>query len=296
MSVEEEVMRIQKKLNKMSSGDGTGQEQALELLKALQKLPVNLEVLTKTRIGMTVNALRKCSSDDEVISLSKTLIKNWKKFLSGPNSTNSKDTAGSSKKSKEKEERPREVESKDKEKEKKVPTSFPPASSNTTDAVRLKCRELLCAAVRGDGEIPEGCAAPEELAEELEEAIYQEFRNTDMRYKNRVRSRVANLKDVKNPGLRMNFLVGVIPASRLAVMTAEEMASDEMKSLRNKFLKEAINDAQLATVQGTKTDLLKCGKCKKRNCTYNQVQTRSADEPMTTFVMCNECGNRWKFC
>jgi DNA-directed RNA polymerase subunit M/transcription elongation factor TFIIS len=51
----------------------------------------------------------------------------------------------------------------------------------------------------------------------------------------------------------------------------QEMASDEMKSLRNKFLKEAINDAQLATVQGTKTDLLKCGKCKKRNCTYNQA-------------------------
>ncbi|PNF33794.1 Transcription elongation factor S-II [Cryptotermes secundus] len=296
MSVEEEVMRIQKKLNKMSSGDGTGQEQALELLKVLQKLPVNLEVLTKTRIGMTVNALRKSSSDDEVISLSKTLIKNWKKFLSGPNTPNSKDTAGSSKKSKEKEEKPRELELKDKEKEKKMPTTFPPVSSNTTDAVRLKCRELLSTAVRGDGEIPEGCASPEDLAEELEEAIYQEFRNTDMRYKNRVRSRVANLKDTKNPGLRMNFLVGVIPASRLAVMTAEEMASDEMKSLRNKFLKEAINDAQLATVQGTKTDLLKCGKCKKRNCTYNQVQTRSADEPMTTFVMCNECGNRWKFC
>jgi len=53
------------------------------------------------------------------------------------------------------------------------------------------------------------------------------------------------------------------------------MASDEMKSLRNKFLKEAINDAQLATVQGTKTDLLKCGKCKKRNCTYNQVTDSS---------------------
>ena len=27
-----------------------------------------------------------------------------------------------------------------------------------------------------------------------------------------------------------------------------------------------------------------------------QVQTRSADEPMTTFVLCNECGNRWKVC
>lgn len=60
-----------------------GQEQALELLKILQKLPVDLELLTKTRIGMTVNALRKSSRDEEVISLSKTLIKNWKKFLSG---------------------------------------------------------------------------------------------------------------------------------------------------------------------------------------------------------------------
>lgn len=26
------------------------------------------------------------------------------------------------------------------------------------------------------------------------------------------------------------------------------------------------------------------------------MQTRSADEPMTTFVLCNECGNRWKVC
>ncbi|XP_046990778.1 transcription elongation factor S-II [Schistocerca americana] len=297
MSVEEEVLRIQKTLNKMTSGDGTGQEQALDLLKVLQKLPVNLEVLTKTRIGMTVNALRKSSTDEEVISLSKTLIKNWKKFLSGSSTPNSKDSGNSSKKTKEKDEKPKETENKEKEKEKKpVPTTFPPVSSNTTDAVRLKCRELLAVAIRGDGEIPEGCATPEELAEELEEAVFHEFRNTDMRYKNRIRSRVANLKDVKNPGLRMNFLVGVISANKLAVMTAEEMASDEMKSLRNKFLKESINDAQLATVQGTKTDLLKCGKCKKRNCTYNQVQTRSADEPMTTFVMCNECGNRWKFC
>jgi hypothetical protein len=32
-----------------------------------------------------------------------------------------------------------------------MPTTFPPASSNTTDAIRLKCRELLSTAVRGDG-------------------------------------------------------------------------------------------------------------------------------------------------
>ena len=49
------------------------------------------------------------------------------------------------------------------------------------------------------------------------------------------------------------------------------MASDEMKDIRSKYTSEGINQAQLATVQGTQTDLLKCGKCGKRNCTYNQV-------------------------
>lgn len=297
-------MRIQKKLNKMSSGDGTGQEQALDLLKVLQKLPVDLELLTKTRIGMTVNALRKSSRDEEVISLSKTLIKNWKKFLPEKDSVSS----STSKKKDEKLDKGKEdndqkkdttdaSETKKEEKSKDVhrkQSSFP--APTTTDAVRLKCRELLAAALRVDGKVIDSCASPEELAEELEEAIYAEFKNTDNRYKNRVRSRVANLRDVKNPNLRTNFLVGAITPARLAVMTAEEMASDEIKQLREQFKKEAINDAQLATVQGTKTDLLKCGKCKKRNCTYNQVQTRSADEPMTTFVLCNECGNRWKFC
>ncbi|KAJ8726207.1 hypothetical protein PYW07_000905 [Mythimna separata] len=289
MSVEEDIMKIQKKLTKMISADGTGQEEALDLLKSLQTMAINLDVLTKTRIGMTVNNLRKSSKDEEVISLCKTLIKNWKKFLSTPG-TPGKDNGSSSKSKKEGKDKDKKD---DKEKDKKLPASFPP--TNTTDAVRLKCRELLTQALKVDGE-SQNCGSPEELAEELEECIFAEFKNTDMRYKNRVRSRVANLKDPKNPTLRSNFLNGCISASRLAKMTPEEMASDEMKKIREKFIKEAIDDAQLATVQGTKTEMLKCGKCKKKNCTYNQLQTRSSDEPMTTFVLCNECGNRWKFC
>ena len=42
------------------------------------------------------------------------------------------------------------------------------------------------------------------------------------------------------------------------------------------------------------TDMFRCGKCKKRNCTYYQMQTRSADEPMTSFITCLSCSNRWK--
>lgn len=61
------------------------------------------------------------------------------------------------------------------------------------------------------------------------------------------------------------------------------MASDSMRKVREKFTKEAINDAQLSVSQGTTTDLLKCGKCGKRNCTYNQVSVSSHHESLFTF-------------
>lgn len=42
------------------------------------------------------------------------------------------------------------------------------------------------------------------------------------------------------------------------------------------------------------TDNYTCRKCKSKECSYYQLQTRSADEPMTTYVTCIKCGNRWK--
>lgn len=253
---------------------------------------------------MTVNELRKTCDNAEVISLSKTLIKNWKKYLPANNKSNgstslsqsSKSSSSSSSSSSKSDSYKNESDrAQSKCSSNNCNTSYA-STSTTRDAVRLKCREMLTQAIKADGDIPEGCSSAEELADELEDCIFAEFKNTDMRYKNRIRSRVSNLKDAKNPTLRTNFVSGAITAAVLAKMTPEEMASDEMKKIREKFVKEAINDAQLATAEGTKTDLLKCGKCKKRNCTYNQLQTRSADEPMTTFVLCNVCGNRWKFC
>ncbi|NXJ71363.1 TCEA3 protein, partial [Rostratula benghalensis] len=164
----------------------------------------------------------------------------------------------------------------------------------TGDSVRDKCIEMLTAALRMDDDYKEFGVNCEKMASEIEDHIL--LKSTDMKYRNRVRSRISNLKDPKNPSLRRNVLCGAIPPSLIARMTAEEMASDELKKLRNAMTQEAIREHQMAKTGGTVTDLFQCGKCKKKNCTYNQVQTRSADEPMTTFVLCNECGNRWKVC
>ena len=44
----------------------------------------------------------------------------------------------------------------------------------------------------------------------------------------------------------------------------------------------------------TTTDLYKCKKCKEQKCISWQMQTRSADEPMTIFVQCTICNYTFK--
>ncbi|XP_063309926.1 transcription elongation factor A protein 2-like isoform X6 [Pelobates fuscus] len=176
------------------------------------------------------------------------------------------------------------------------PSCFMLSCYQTGDSVRDKCVEMITAALKTDDDFKQFGTNCDLLAFEIEESIYNEMKVTDMKYRNRVRSRISNLKDPKNPNLRRNVLCGVVTPQRIAIMTAEEMASDELRELRNTLTQEAIREHQMAKTGGTQTDFLQCDKCKKKNCTYNQVQTRSADEPMTTFVLCNECGNRWKFC
>ncbi|KAJ8372987.1 hypothetical protein AAFF_G00272240 [Aldrovandia affinis] len=268
---------------------------------------------------MSVNAIRKQSTDEEVTSLAKALIKSWKKLLDAPGGGGGGDKSSEEKKkdatvprpssspthltatpSQDSPESREESNSSSRSEPADVSpdgliTTFPHAPT-TSDSVRTKCREMLSAALQaGEDYIAIG-ADCDELGAQIEECVFQEFKNTDMKYKNRVRSRIANLKDIKNPNLRRNVLCGNIPPNRMARMSAEEMASDELKEMRKNLTKEAIREHQVARTGGTETDLFVCGKCKKKRCTYTQVQTRSADEPMTTFVFCNDCGNRWKFC
>ena len=42
------------------------------------------------------------------------------------------------------------------------------------------------------------------------------------------------------------------------------------------------------------TDRYYCRRCNQNKTTYFQLQVRSADEPMTTFITCTVCNNRWK--
>ncbi|XP_032900913.1 transcription elongation factor A protein 3-like isoform X3 [Amblyraja radiata] len=373
MGRDETLVHIAKQLDKMVSRRNMVRyykDGALALLQELQGMKMSLKSLQATRIGMSVNLIRKHSTNEEIIALAKILIKKWKKLLATEISVDHKAEKSSGKEgerdrssavvlesrkhSKEKyKERQDLISSKassagvpksrksctdgnqdrhrkdssssmspmtlspasrknstDKEESgsgSKVtmdspssptfssPTILPPLLS-TGENIRDKCIELLIAALKTDDDYKDYGANCDKMGSEIEVSIHQEFQKTDMKYKNRVRSRISNLKDPKNPNLRKNVLSGAIDLLHFARMSAEEMASDELKELRQVITKEAIREHQMAKTSGTTSSLFQCGKCKKKNCTYNQVQTRSADEPMTTFVLCNECGNRWKFC
>lgn len=99
-------------------------------------------------------------------------------------------------------------------------TCFP---ADTTNSVRLKCREMLANALRPEPEMEgEGDLLDHvQLGSLIEDAIYKEMKDTNMKYKSRIRSRVANLNDKKNPDLKLNVLRGAIKPDKIAVMTAD---------------------------------------------------------------------------
>jgi transcription elongation factor S-II len=90
-------------------------------------------------------------------------------------------------------------------------------------------------------------------------------------------------------------------------MSSRDMATDEQKdrwglasredveATRTDYLRE--NIARIEKENGIEHAVSQFGPCKKcggSKTTHYQLQMRSSDEPMTVFVTCITCGNRWK--
>lgn len=114
-------------------------------------------------------------------------------------------------------------------------------------------------------------------------------------YKKNFNKVYSNMGTNKNAEFVMKKLkYGFWEPANLIAMTHEELYPEMWEDLIIKN-KKKMDLLSLDNRQQGST-MFKCGRCKKNNCTYFQLQTRSADEPMTTFVTCLECNNRWKFC
>jgi transcription elongation factor S-II len=113
----------------------------------------------------------------------------------------------------------------------------------------------------------------------------------------------------RNSALTLNILYGIVAPEKLVKMTSAELLSDTAKQAAEEARKEAVEATQAdwdrknraAVLAKAGIDpaegMLTCPKCKKKNTNFYLKQTRSADEPMTTFANCltDTCLYRWRF-
>jgi transcription elongation factor S-II len=87
-----------------------------------------------------------------------------------------------------------------------------------------------------------------------------------------------------------------ISSSKIAFLKPDELWPDGPYAMCKRRLDTIDKSRMLASDPEQIADgTFKCGRCKSMKTTYYQLQTRSADEPMTTYVTCLKCNNRWKF-
>lgn len=113
-------------------------------------------------------------------------------------------------------------------------------------------------------------------------------------YERKVRHICGNLNPhsyIENQGLLERYKRGEYAFEDLMTWTQTEIFPE-----RNKELAEKQFQREQRLLEGNKanaTDKFFCTRCHKRECTYYELQTRSADEPMTIFIQCVNCGKRW---
>jgi DNA-directed RNA polymerase subunit M/transcription elongation factor TFIIS len=114
-------------------------------------------------------------------------------------------------------------------------------------------------------------------------------------YMNSARRLLSNLDPtsyVQNTHLLPRLRNGDLDISHLATMNNMEYAPALYTQLHDRQLLR--EQRQLEGNKAMATDQFKCGRCNKRETTFYELQTRSADEPMTKFITCLNCGNHWR--
>ncbi|GAV67782.1 TFIIS_C domain-containing protein/TFIIS_M domain-containing protein, partial [Cephalotus follicularis] len=178
-------------------------------------------------------------------------------------------------------------------------TSMPKCNDTLRDRVREQLLEAL-SKVSGEADenihVDVNACDPMRVAVSVESAMFEKWGRSNGVHKIKYRSTLFNMKDPKNPDFRRKVLLGHFQPSKVVTLSAEEMASDERQLQNEEIKKKALFDCEIGQQATETTDQFKCGRCGQRRTTYYQMQTRSADEPMTTYVTCVNCNHHWKFC
>ena len=107
----------------------------------------------------------------------------------------------------------------------------------------------------------------------------------------RVIGNLAPSSYVKNGSLLERYKEGDITLETIVNHNYYELFPEKWQKLVDQQAKT--ERIQLEGDFSRATDRWQCSSCKMRKCTYYELQTRSADEPMTIFIHCLNCQKRW---
>jgi len=113
-----------------------------------------------------------------------------------------------------------------------------------------------------------------------------------MLYISKVKQVLFNIDPKNNTYIFEKLQHKEIKSYEVAFMTHQELNPDLWQPIIKEKIKR--DKSKYEINMEAATEEFTCYRCGKNKCTYYELQTRSADEPMTTFVSCLNCGNHWK--
>ena len=307
------VQGIKASLEKeVEKGDDLSFETTKDMLDQLDKCKMTMAVLTKSLIGTVVSKLK---THEQVGPIAKALVKKWKKVAKDAAANpQQQQTKSSTKNKKQLERRSSSNSAADVD---DVPLADADEWEDLPPHQKAMCQKLhkflgvhkpALVQLGINGEAVNHLLVSR--ASEIEAALtnkYKRQHDDKAGYVEKARTLCFNLK--KNGQLAEHVILGQVTADQLINMSSEELASAEARKEREEGAKKLIdskrldwdqaNEEKINAMCGIKGDLLNaslftCKRCKSIKTTSTQKQTRSADEPMTVFVLCLNCGNRWK--
>jgi DNA-directed RNA polymerase subunit M/transcription elongation factor TFIIS len=108
-------------------------------------------------------------------------------------------------------------------------------------------------------------------------------------YMDRLRSVYMNLS---NPTLVERLTRGEVLPQDVSFMTHQDFCPEKWDALIQQ--KQKRDASKFVTNVQASTDVYQCRRCKSRRCVFSEQQIRSADESMTIFVTCLDCGKQWR--
>ena len=326
---EAEILLLRGSIEKALDGGG-GEQEVSDMLKALEGAGVTLELLRSTKIGVTVANVRKKFPSGAAGNLAKDLIAKWRDLVPAKTDGMSRSSTGLSNASTSSTVSAGEIAATLSKLTTVGATANARAAAesaaaaaaaaayeqnNTTSgdprymelpAHRKKIVDLLAEKLKMST-TDANVVAAEFMACTIENGIHEMFdSDTDKsNYATKARSLVFNLKS--NETLRRNIIDGILDAELVVHLTPQQLASEEKVKEIEKAKEDATAERRGDWIKIARDQIMKdngldpnkggeftCKKCKGTKTSHYAMQTRSADEPMTVFVCCLGCGNRWR--